>query len=356
MATKEITTLNALKFICAVMVVWIHIPLFGLASQMIHINRIAVPIFFMISGYFLVNPDGTIPQKRIIKILKKIFVLTVIVNLIYYSYRAIVRHDYSLPLLRTILVGDTLNMALWYMNAYLEALILIWIIVKLNVTRILPWLAILGILINLILGSYYWVFWEHQPNLYLDNSLVRYAAHRNFFTIALPCIVTGTWIRLKERPLEVNKLVWIFGILLVGIYAEAIFRKIACGNSDSGDIGLLTIPLAIVIFLIALNLKSEHRIIRYMAHLGKNYSTNIFLFHLLIKGLFLLLVANLPFMVPDDIYWMWPVDIITVILLSRMYNFCMGRSHFNFKSHNIFKPNKFPSFQNTNDHDSMHLK
>ncbi len=319
------------------MVVGIHIPLWGTTSIMKPLYSIAVPIFLMISGYFLVTPEGDIPQKRITKILKKIFTITVIVNLIYYGWRVLIHHVYTLPIFRTILVGDTLNLALWYMNAYLEALILIWFITKLKLTRLLPWLAILGLLLNLILGSYYWVFLDKRPELYLEGVLIPNALHRNFFTIALPCIVAGTWLRLKERPQSLRKLLWAAGILLIANYAEAIIRKLACGSATSGDIGLVTLPLAIVVFLIALNLKSEHRLIRYLAHLGKNYSTNIFLFHLLINGILFILVTQLPFWLPDNIYWMLPVDIILIIFLTKICN--LGKLRFFFEAKKLSDSN-----------------
>ena len=52
-------SINALKFICAIMVVGIHVHSV-FSEYFLHIFRGAVPSFLFVSGYFLVNSDGTI--------------------------------------------------------------------------------------------------------------------------------------------------------------------------------------------------------------------------------------------------------------------------------------------------------
>lgn len=300
------------------MVVGIHIPFF-ISPYLLNIYRIAVPIFLMISGYFLVGKDGTISERRISKILKKIFIITVTTNLIYYVFKAFVYGIYKWPVVETILVGSTLNGAMWYMNTYMQALIIIWVIVKLRKTQIFPWIAIFGLLLNLILGSYYWLIWDAKPILTLDADPNPYALNRNFLTIGLPCIIAGIWIRLKERPLVLKKLLTAGTILLIAVYAECEFIKYFSNSAEpAGDIIIFTLPLAIIIFLLGLNVPQEMRLISGLAYFGKNHSTNLFLFHVIVRAIILLIAIRIPFYLPDNKYWVLPTTIISMIAISEV--------------------------------------
>ena len=56
---KRYNSIDLLKFLCSFMVIYIHANIknqFG--SYLYSFCRIAVPIFFMISGYFLYNSDS----------------------------------------------------------------------------------------------------------------------------------------------------------------------------------------------------------------------------------------------------------------------------------------------------------
>ena len=65
-------SLNILKFICATLVVFIHCKFPGEFGKIIeNYGRIAVPIFFMISGYFVYNNI----RSKVFKKFKRIFIL-----------------------------------------------------------------------------------------------------------------------------------------------------------------------------------------------------------------------------------------------------------------------------------------
>ena len=53
---KRFNGLDILKAICAFLVVFIHVPIQGFMKEyLVALCRIAVPIFFMITGYFWSN-------------------------------------------------------------------------------------------------------------------------------------------------------------------------------------------------------------------------------------------------------------------------------------------------------------
>ena len=59
----ELYGLQILKFLCALFVVQIHTPS-GLRDLLVPVIRIAVPVFFMISGYFLPDSTGVIRKYK----------------------------------------------------------------------------------------------------------------------------------------------------------------------------------------------------------------------------------------------------------------------------------------------------
>lgn len=79
----KITGLNVLKLLCAFFVVHIHVDCLY-TDWVYSIVHIAVPIFFMISGYFLCDDTGVIQTGHIKKIIKHMIPVIIFVNLIYF--------------------------------------------------------------------------------------------------------------------------------------------------------------------------------------------------------------------------------------------------------------------------------
>lgn len=100
----EIIPLYALKYVCAVMVVGIHLPFFA-NPVLLPVYRIAVPVFFMITGYFLVDSQGTLRAERIEKTLRKILLITLSVYAIYWIFKALIYGQYVYPVVPLIVEG-----------------------------------------------------------------------------------------------------------------------------------------------------------------------------------------------------------------------------------------------------------
>ena len=69
---KRLNNIDLLKFICAVLVVFLHM---GTPYQqyILPLTRCAVPCFLIISGYFIFNADDAKFQARLKKNIRKIF-------------------------------------------------------------------------------------------------------------------------------------------------------------------------------------------------------------------------------------------------------------------------------------------
>lgn len=270
----EIQGLQVLKLICAFFVVNIHIA-WDWRYVVSPVSRIAVPIFFMISGYFMLNKEGALQGEKVRKILFKILWMTLVANLIYVVANVWLAPEKNGALgklytwIWLVLVGDQFSCAFWYLNAYIQALAIILLFIRLKVEHWLYLWIPVGLFLNLILGKYC-----------IFALPVSYAASRNVFTIALPCIMLGILIRRnQEKFQEFGKWTWML-VLLVLLAVESFLCQ-GMGLT-SGDIYIFTIPLAVSVFMFFLNLK-ERKWLKSVACAGSITSTDIFLFHLLIN-------------------------------------------------------------------------
>ena len=76
--------IDILKAICAFLIVCIHVPIPGrVGAYFTALTRIAVPIFFMITGYFYSDTVARHKEKRQIK---KIFSLVIEANMLFFIW------------------------------------------------------------------------------------------------------------------------------------------------------------------------------------------------------------------------------------------------------------------------------
>ena len=193
MRTKNI---DILKSICAFFVVCIHIPLPGIIGDYFtSITRIAVPILFMITGYFYTD---IVKNCGVIRQIKKIFKLVIEPNIIYLVwkcfYSAIIhnidvfKNTFTLGnLLKFLLLNESpFNGHLWYLSAILYVLIIVLIANKLNCNKLLYLLTPILLLCDLIFGKYSIVIWGRE---------FPYILVRNFLFVGIPYFCIGHLIR-----------------------------------------------------------------------------------------------------------------------------------------------------------------
>lgn len=79
---SELKGLQIIKLICAFLVVQSHIR-FGAHEILLPICRVGVPIFLMISGYFLLDGEGYISMNKISKSFFKILKIYIFSQAVY---------------------------------------------------------------------------------------------------------------------------------------------------------------------------------------------------------------------------------------------------------------------------------
>lgn len=302
---KAVPLIYSLKTLCAFAVVALHSDLYY-KSLVIPLLRIAVPVFFIISGYFY-NITAT-P-----KILKKIIKLCLITNIVYLSHHVIMfsikGHNYILDTfnfnfcVRQIMFGNMIEGVLWYLTAYIEVIIILWFLQRYLKFKYIIVLSLILLIIGIVCGSY-GIFFGFHNYLLTGGALMT----------GLPAVVFGIFIRIHENKISQIKIESIVLILLILSYIEyfILYKNNNYSYSFGGDVFIFTLPLAVSVFILILKYKN-HRI-PYIEEIGKNDSSFIYCYHMLVQYI-ILAIFN---------YCNFVILLSTCLLLKLAYNkFCL---------------------------------
>lgn len=277
---KRLNNLDVLKAICAFLVICIHISYKGnLGDTITPLCRIAVPIFFMITGYFYYKTSKS-PLKQI----KKVLILIILANFLYFIFGIIINGKVDLPTKEDIFKSLIFNSSpfafhLWYLNALLYVLVIAYIADKLNIRKRMYFLIPVLLVTNIIFGEYAIVLFnkDYDP-IYM----------RNFLFIGIPYFLIGDLLYKNKENLikkfSIKKLTILIPILVLTTVLEE--HILTINKMDAiGDIYISTTFLAIAIFLFAIQVKqvSNENI---LAIIGRKYSTYIYVLHLVFIDIF----------------------------------------------------------------------
>lgn len=282
--------LDLLKVACSFMVICIHASFLGMPGEVtLALSRIAVPLFFMITGYYY---TCTKERNRQGKQLRKIFGLFLGANLLYFLWFLIQNWYEKLPILTELRKQFTLKSIghflalnysfigghLWYLGAILYVLLIIWLFEKKWSRRKLYPVVPILFLANLVFGAYAPVIFGHE---------IHYHYTRNFLFTGLPYFLLGDMLYTFKIELKPKKSLILSLASAGAILAERyLLWKI---NPDIvQDHLFFSIPCASFVFLFALqqNCSRNNWLIRMLCFIGRNLSTNIYILHLMVISVF----------------------------------------------------------------------
>lgn len=276
--TGELSGIQILKFFCALMVVQIHsTSIFG--PFIMPLCRIAVPIFFIISGYFLISKNGVIEAQKIANIFIKILRIAIVATLVYFIFDICLNllRDGDISIfgkptywIREFLFGDSVRVHLWYLTSYLQTLVVIYVLIRIKKFRWIFLLIPVGITVNLLVGSYGFFLFDDNNSLLLT---------RNTLGIAIPCVLIGVLIRLYEHKFPSQK--HILYTLLVAI--AILYVEQTMITHREGDIIIMTLPVAILTFIVFIRIDASSKVLSILSSWGKHHSLDIYLWHLLVN-------------------------------------------------------------------------
>ncbi len=202
---KRIASLDILKYIACFFVINIHMDIPTYLLNIIQpLLTTAVPVFFMITGFFYESVVESGSEKRQ---LKKIAILTLVANLIHIlwcCFKLIINRKSILILLTEVLNLEALlnlfvfnqpiwRTSIWYINALLIVLVLIYIVRKWVDPQKLYLLIPVLLVLNLVLGTYSFIL----PG----NEHILLCYSRNFLLCGIPYFLLGNYVSSKKQSI-----------------------------------------------------------------------------------------------------------------------------------------------------------
>lgn len=282
---KRYDGLDILKAICALCVIFIHIPINGtLGEYIVALSRIGVPIFFMITGFFYRN---TIDNKKEVVQIKKIIFLIVSSSIVYFCVKIFpicihvnpiyeVKNMFSIKnIAKFIIFNESMFYNhLWYLNAILYVLIICYLLKKLTckwkkVLYIATPLLLMG---DLILGKY---------SILLFGREFPFVIVRNFLFVGIPYFSIGMYLNdKKSQNNHTNNLKnVVLMILIIGVNILERYLLILLDVNTTRDHYLSTTFLAIIIFNIFADASWNNMDLRILKKIGREYSLMIYIIH-----------------------------------------------------------------------------
>lgn len=275
---QPVSSLYVAKAIAAFFVVIAHVPLGALKTWIYPWALITVPIFFLISGYFLYASDEVKSANRtwgaIKKIIPSFLSLTLFYWIILLPNHGNTVHSWG-QIWHFLAYGQLTTVHLWFLMAMLQAQVIFMFLFRWHLGKYL-WLLIPLMLTALIWGKYSFLIsaYNGQSLIYVFNSI----------SYALPFMSTGYIIKKYEHKISAR---YPWGLLSLLALALAIAEQpflVSLGYNKIQGPYIGSLSAAVLIFIWALQHKSFGAG-SWMETIGAKYSGNIYYFHIAVATL-----------------------------------------------------------------------
>jgi len=280
---KRNSCLNLLKCIACIGVVFIHITFpYPIGNVIKYMATFAVPLFFMIAGYYSFGCNEEKIKRRLIKIIK-ILIFGIFSYSIYhimtYNFGYWIANLWSLKGLIYFICFCTIDGAtpLWYLIAMAETYFVWMYVVKHKkenrITKYTVILFIIGAILTVV----------------VDSMKLNWSYKINFICRAMPWFMLGYLVREKyENKLEniSNSILMTIVILGWGVTLSAVFLKISVDYNYIGV--LITAPSLFLIGIKNPNIK----IAKPVEYVAEKISLFIYIFHTSVSGI-IMIYANI---------------------------------------------------------------
>ena len=280
--------LDFLKFICAFLVICIHISFPGTFGIIIKtVARISVPVFFMITGYFY---ESTKRKNGELVQIKKLLYYFIGANALYLFWSLLLNLK-ELPVffdtivnMQTFIKFVFLNDSpfgghLWYLSAVLYVLLIIFLFEKRwDRQKLYPLIPIL-LMADLVFGKYSLLIFGREFPVILV---------RNFLFVGLPYFLIGDMLFRYQTKIRSRKLFFILIFTMVNLFEYYALERFAVNATR--DHYISTTILAICVFLLWNNPKwhtVSNRLFRRCCFIGEKLTVYIYILHPIFIGVLL---------------------------------------------------------------------
>lgn len=322
----RIKSLDSFKTIACLMVVFIHASNSGVIEEnIIPLTRIAVPFFFMVTGFFMYKSNKHAIKKQIHKVIN----LVVVSNLFYFFvelfqnpdlkrsfYDLVVTiFDYKTILKFTLFNVEPFKIAehLWYLLAILYVLLIYKQLSGTKYERILIKIVPILLITDLIFGKYSWIIFHRE---------FPYILLRNYIFVGLPYFYIGYIIRENYEHKKFvnyknsNLICFIIFFIVTSILEKNLISLF--GHVPARDHYISTTFLVISLFIFLIN-NPEFLSNNLINDIGKKYSTYIYVIHPFLIYLFNGTVLNLPIFFITVYKTLSPFIIFVISLLISIF-------------------------------------
>ena len=286
---------DILKFVFAILIFLLHNGMFSLIPYYSVIQvvtvRLAVPFFFVASGFFFANKlillqNKTEKKEAIYEYCKrlgtKLLVFEPISIIILVAGRLVVEHM-ALPQIAIITIKEILfypRGALWFIQALIVSSILLFPIINTNkeFVAIIP--AIVLYIIALLGNRYYFLIEGTIWASLIDRYESIFITVRNGLFEGFPFMLCGCLIARKQGIIKEWKrgtLVFLFAISFFVVFLESILLR-HCSGHDDNSLYLSYLISVPVLFVAAAFFFQNNRFGRKTI-VYRNLSTSIYLLH-----------------------------------------------------------------------------
>ncbi|MBQ8541066.1 MAG: acyltransferase [Clostridia bacterium] len=311
-------TLNAVKGIACMLVVFIHVQFPGMFGNVIvALSRSAVAIFFVVSGYYLYNSDfDKISAKLPVKI-KNIAKLTAFAFLLYFVWESFVRFIGSgteavlqwytdrvftfESLIKVVLTSyDPVVGHLWFLLALLGAYILFIPITKFKLKKLTYILSAVLLEAHIVIMAISGIF----------KLNINMTVFRSVFFYGLPFVMLGFFLKEYEKWFQEKLSTALLTTVAVAGAVLVVAELLLFGNMQVFN---GTIILVASVFLLAVR-HPEFKGPKALMKLGGMYSTDVYIYHWLVMELVIKAceILNISFTWFD---WIEPVIVLAITIV-----------------------------------------
>lgn len=303
--------IDELRLCCAILVVFIHSSFPGVFGEIITtIARCAVPIFFMITGYFY---SETVKRKKEISQLKRMakyafgfFIIYFLFDCVFYGISGclfqFIREISYKDIVKFVLFNKPISGEhLWYLFALTYCLVIRYFVISKFNSKIKFCIVPFLLIIDLIAGKY---------SLLIFGKEIPYYITRNFMFSALPFFLIGEYIyknltKLKRKNKKTYLIIAAFGLIL-SFTEHYILYTLHCETMRSQYCGTSIYAVGLFTYVVCTgNNEVETKISRW----GRLYSLPIYVVHPMIIKIIKLVFNKAE---NDLIVWVQPLVVLAL--------------------------------------------
>ena len=318
MVKEKNRCMNFVKGICCIAVILSHCSFPNKIGNLItYPLKIAVPFFFMISGYFAYHKNNKKIFHKAIHILKLLLVseiVYIVYFLIFDKVQLMNNFNEIKQILKIVFVGTlSTNNALWFLYALFWSYLCLMIINKFKVYKLFHVISIIVLVLHVIIRSL-----VRECNWYDDIYF------RNFLLFGLPFVLLGSFIKKHEE-----KLTRIFNnkMCIVGELIGEVMIIVEYLIFHASDYYIGTIITTFFVFLFTIK-NPKLYVSKILEFIGDKLSMYVYIFHML--GLYIInLIANL-MNISNNIIFRWSRPILVIIFtlgISYLIYLVMNKSN-----------------------------